>query len=941
MPYFPRRKFDERQDQIMSGHLNGNVPSGPGYLAWLASKGFTQAQFDASGFVVDVSDSGIDNGSTAPNHFGLFTGGSLTASSRVAYNRLEGFPNGGSTLSGCDGHGNLNAHIVGGFDNLSGVPFADASGYHYGLGVCPFVKVGSSVVFDPDNFTNPDYDNLQSEAYRDGARVSNNSWGGPGDGSYDIDAQNYDMLVRDAQPAGSTFGVDGNQEMVILFAAGNDGSDAVTIGSPGTSKNVISVGASENVQAFGGADLSGVADNEADSANDIVSFSSRGPCADGRHKPDLVAPGTHVSGGAPEAFNPGLTGTVDGCFTGNGVSGGPGTNLFWPLNQQFYTASSGTSHSTPAVAGACALVRQYFINQFSNPPSAAMTKAYLMNSARYLTGASAADNLWSDSQGMGGVALDTAFDGVARVVRDQLTNDMFMASGQSREYTGYISDTNKPFRVTVAWTDAPGSTVGNAYVNNLDLIVTVGGITYKGNVFRGAVSVSGGSADLKNNVESVFLPAGVSGTYTVKVLGTGINGIGVPNVNNALNQDFALVIYNATDAPIPSVQRVSATLIGEGCSPGNGAVDPGEIVTVNLGLQNFAARSTTNLIATLQTSGGVLSPSGPQVYGALAGATVVTRPFTFIANGNCGGTVTATLNLQDPAGATGATNLGTTSFSFKLGSLSSGIITLNQTFDGVTAPALPTGWTATATGVPSTWKTSAVTNATPPNAVFATNATTIGSATLLSPAINITSPAAQLNFRHFYNLEASTSPGSTVGYDGGVLEIAIGAGGFQDIIAAGGSFINGAYNRTISGSYNNPLAGRQAWSGNSPGFVTTTLILPAAAAGQSVRLRWVCGSDESLAAIGWYVDTVTISDGAYSCCAGLTPTTIVNPRRSGNSPVFSFQSINGQTYRVEYKSDLANPVWSSLQTYTGDGSLINVTDSFPVSQRFYRIRSPQ
>ena len=66
-----------------------------------------------------------------------------------------------------------------------------------------------------------------------------------------------------------------------------------------------------------------------------------------------------------------------------------------------------------------------------------------------------------------------------------------------------------------------------------------------------------------------------------------------------------------------------------------------------------------------------------------------------------------------------------------------------------------------------------------------------------------------------------------------------------------------------------------------------------------MRLRWVCGSDSSDAAIGWYVDSVTISDGAYSCCAGLTPTTIVNPRRSGTSPVFSFQSINGQTYRVE------------------------------------------
>ena len=62
-----------------------------------------------------------------------------------------------------------------------------------------------------------------------------------------------------------------------------------------------------------------------------------------------------------------------------------------PGGQQWYTASSGTSHSTPAVAGGAALLRQYFINQSMSPPSPAMTKAYLMNSARYMTGAGAND----------------------------------------------------------------------------------------------------------------------------------------------------------------------------------------------------------------------------------------------------------------------------------------------------------------------------------------------------------------------------------------------------------------------------------------------------------------------------------------------------------------------------------------------------------------------
>ena len=142
-PHGTPRKVCERQDEIVAGHLSGNSLAGPGYLTWLASKGFTQSQFDNSGFLVDMSDSGIDNGTTSPYHFGLYPEGDTGERSRVMYNRLEGTPNAGSTLAGCDGHGNLNAHLVCGFDNGNGFPFADNEHYHYGLGTCPFALVGS------------------------------------------------------------------------------------------------------------------------------------------------------------------------------------------------------------------------------------------------------------------------------------------------------------------------------------------------------------------------------------------------------------------------------------------------------------------------------------------------------------------------------------------------------------------------------------------------------------------------------------------------------------------------------------------------------------------------------------------------------------------------------------------------------------------------------
>src|SRR5262249_14648441 len=180
----------------------------------------------------------------------------------------------------------------------------------------------------------------------------------------------------------------------------NNGSGSGSVGSPGTAKNVITAGAAEDVQPFGAADLCGIDDTGADSANDIIFFSSRGPCTDGRIKPDLMAAGTHVSGGvapAPRqhANPPGQpNGEAHSCLDASGVCAGPGSN-FWPLNQQWTTASSGTSHSTPLIAGAALMTRQYLINTTGNTPSATLLKAYLMNAARYMTGQDANDDLYS------------------------------------------------------------------------------------------------------------------------------------------------------------------------------------------------------------------------------------------------------------------------------------------------------------------------------------------------------------------------------------------------------------------------------------------------------------------------------------------------------------------------------------------------------------------
>jgi len=189
---------------------------------------------------------------------------------------------------------------------------------------------------------------------------------------------------------------------------------------------------------------------------------------------------------------------------------------------------------------------------------------------------------------------------------------------------------------------------------------------------------------------------------------------------------------------------------------------------------------------------------------------------------------------------------------------------LSENFDNVTPPALPPDWVATnAQGPPPIWVTS---NSgvpippadTAPNAAFIDDPAVVSDKRLDS--LQFPLPAAispQLTFRHNFNLEAS-SEDPNLGFDGGVLEVSFDGGNtFQDILAAGGSFEMGGYNRVISADRGSPIAGRQAWSGNSEGFVMTVVNLPFISTGG--RLRWRMASDTSGSNEGWRVDTVNIA----------------------------------------------------------------------------------
>jgi hypothetical protein len=102
-----------------------------------------------------------------------------------------------------------------------------------------------------------------------------------------------------------------------------------------------------------------------------------------------------------------------------------------------------------------------------------------------------------------------------------------------------------------------------------------------------------------------------------------------------------------------------------------------------------------------------------------------------------------------------------------------------------------------------------------------------------------------------------------------VLEISINGGAFADILAAGGSFVEGGYNGSITVT-DNVLTGRAAWTGNSGGFITTTVVLPAASYGQNAQLRWRTAYDTGTnpGGGGQRVDTISIYPSTRFCCSG-------------------------------------------------------------------------
>ena len=140
------------------------------------------------------------------------------------------------------------------------------------------------------------------------------------------------------------------------------------------------------------------------------------------------------------------------------------------------------------------------------------------------------------------------------------------------------------------------------------------------------------------------------------------------------------------------------------------------------------------------------------------------------------------------------------------------------------------------------------------------------SASIALPAGN----QVYVRFNHAYGFEYNLANN----YDGGVLEYSIDGGGSW-LPTTGLASVNG-YSGTLYATSGNPLAGRQAFVGQSNGYISSRFDL-SPLAGQFVRLRFRIGTDTNIGDYGWFIDDVNV----YRCAAPgdptLTPSSTATP----------------------------------------------------------------
>ncbi|CAN0349345.1 unnamed protein product, partial [Laminaria digitata] len=319
-----------------------------------------------------------------------------------------------------------------------------------------------------------DIGDMWDAQYAAGARIMSNSW----------------SLVTLSEPTARDVQLDewvhDNPDAFVVFGAGNNGFmdgafNPGSVQSPATAKTAMTVGASNSgpdrayaYYSSSSSNYDGVLWPGSDVSFEVSPYSARGPVGRFTAKPDVVAPGLMVhSAKASRSEDSG----VETCAL---------------------DSLGGTSMSAPAVAGAAALVRQFFVEgmlakyldgeglcgeeggvhveaglcEAFDPPGYLM-KAILVNSAEWLgdmqTVSYDGEVEWMTvldfAQGFGAVQLASGIPTSGSKKGIFYHHDK-LGSDETRFYSVYVGDATKDLSVTLAWYDPP-STVSSYNVSFL------------------------------------------------------------------------------------------------------------------------------------------------------------------------------------------------------------------------------------------------------------------------------------------------------------------------------------------------------------------------------------------------------------------------------------------------------------------------------------------
>lgn len=490
-------------------------------------KPFSDNNIVGRGQVVGLADTGIRNDHCMFNDgTGVNVGGyNANAYKIVTYNTTYG------DSADADGHGTLVAGIVAGYTTT--VPAANFTGIAHGaqLYFSDISTTGSTL--NPPSALSRLFDPARAV----GAATYLLPFGSAADW-YTSDSASIDSYMRT------------NDDFLVVVPSGNNGPLG-KLTSFAYSKNALVVGSSISTQEGALQDLPAqdfgpIFLNPSLFQPYVLSTSSsRGPTADGRIKPDVVAPGQRIK----SASN----------------SGACAVN-----------SNNGTSLSAAVVTGAAAMIREYLSRGFyptgiaeSEPftPTASLIKAILINSGTSLS--------LADSNGKGNwVNLNdlypSGYQGFGRV---QLNTGLFLANYTSlttnaafRTGTVGTGQQNRlcfnvirslPFlKATLVWTDAAASPAsGHILINDLDLVIVDStGRTWKTNT-------ADGGFDAFNNVEQVMLANPAQGQYSIHVFGRA--------VPTGTQQSYSLVVsgpdfftFDNCDSFPPNVCPNSCNMIG-------------------------------------------------------------------------------------------------------------------------------------------------------------------------------------------------------------------------------------------------------------------------------------------------------------------------------------------------------------------------------------------